>query len=336
MEPVTPATCKTMPKFPNHIMQMGSCSNHQQPGLDFDIIYGPVVVEVMIKLFFTPIAVRYLEVEQAGMVTAYLHAFLEKCAIHMRQPTGSEQKWNVCKVLKAHYRLRQSAFLWDEKFDDRIASIGFKRVVEDPCVYQRGDDDDAFLLIYVDDTLLTSATTAGIKRIKSWLGSLFLLEALPAGRRPTIVRGWQPLSDSFVAVRSLSSRYLAILSLSSFLFSSMTWRVVNDLPLKTMPRFDCGRNCVLRLRARSSPLEAGAPAFRCSVHRLVSKRAHGPDGRESAITGRSSSHVSNGNDWIRVLFSRAFYLAQETTLQLAIGLYYTSSKSYRRDATMTC
>jgi hypothetical protein len=30
---------------------------------------------------------------------------------------------------------------------------------------------------------------------------------------------------------------------------SKNWGVVNDMPVKTMSRCDCGRNCVLRLRA---------------------------------------------------------------------------------------
>jgi hypothetical protein len=60
----------------------------------------------------------------------------------------------------------------NENFDDGTRSMGYKRLIELPCVYQRGDYE--FLLIYVVDTLLTSATKEVVKSIKEQMGSLFL------------------------------------------------------------------------------------------------------------------------------------------------------------------
>jgi hypothetical protein len=84
------------------------------------------------------------------MVTACLHAYLEKYAMYMRQPTGFEEK------------------------AEGIRPMGFRRLPEDHCVYQRGED--GYLSIYVDDTLLMSAMKDGIKLIKGQLSDLFVIK----------------------------------------------------------------------------------------------------------------------------------------------------------------
>ncbi|XP_061477613.1 uncharacterized protein LOC133381984, partial [Rhineura floridana] len=87
----------------------------------------------------------------------FLHGELKK-EIYMEQPPGCEtQPGLVCKLQKSLYGLRQSARCWNEKLDDVLQSMNFKRCVADPCVYVKETKGGlTYCLVYVDDILYFS------------------------------------------------------------------------------------------------------------------------------------------------------------------------------------
>jgi hypothetical protein len=136
------------------------CGNFQK-GLDHGDTYSPVVNEVAVKIALTMIAKKNLECEQVDMVTAYLNAEMKNKRVFMRQPTGFQTDSNVvCLLLQALYGLRESAFLWNKLFTVEIKKLGFTPLLEDSCVFLRGDD---ILILYVDDSLIAAKTKGEIK-----------------------------------------------------------------------------------------------------------------------------------------------------------------------------
>lgn len=59
---------------------------------------------------------------------------------------------------KALYGLKQYGKAWNNKLNDIITKINFKRLVSDPCVYKKEDNNgniECILAVYVDDILIT-------------------------------------------------------------------------------------------------------------------------------------------------------------------------------------
>ena len=111
-----------------------------------------------------------LEPEQMDVKTAFLYGELKE-VIYMRQPKGYEAKGkedHVCKLNKSLYGLKQSPRQWNKRFDDFMSRIKFNRSKYDSCVYFKfiTPNTFVFLLLYVDDILLTSNDKSELTMIR--------------------------------------------------------------------------------------------------------------------------------------------------------------------------
>lgn len=78
----------------------------------------------------------------------------------MLQPIGyvdALQLYYVCLLLRSLYGLRQSANLWNKKFDDNLFQFDIMVSLADPCVYYNKGDLRTIIGIYVDDGVIVSA-----------------------------------------------------------------------------------------------------------------------------------------------------------------------------------
>jgi Reverse transcriptase (RNA-dependent DNA polymerase) len=75
-----------------------------------------------------------------------------------------QQPTHVCHLHKALYGLRQSPRVWYQKLSDTLFHLGFVTSASDPSLflYHKGSDV-AFLLVYVDDIILTENNVALIQ-----------------------------------------------------------------------------------------------------------------------------------------------------------------------------
>ena len=82
----------------------------QQPGIDFNQTFAPVVKMSTLRLILALVAAHNLEVLQLDVKTAFLHGRLDE-EIYIHQPEGyvvqGREKY-VCKLKKRLYGLRQS------------------------------------------------------------------------------------------------------------------------------------------------------------------------------------------------------------------------------------
>ena len=93
----------------------------------------------------------------------------------------------VCKLRKSLYGLKQSPKQWYKRFDSYMIRIGYKRCEYDCCVYVKSLDDDSssfiFLLLYVDDMLITAKSMVEVNKLKSLSSKEFDMKDLGATKK---------------------------------------------------------------------------------------------------------------------------------------------------------
>lgn len=111
--------------------------------------------------------------------SAFLHGDLQE-EIYMEQPQGFVQDPSlVCRLRKSLYGLKQAPRAWYAKMDSFLLTVGFTRCHSDPNVYiLHQDDTHTFLVLYVDDLLITGSHLSTIKVVKSALHDRFLISDL--------------------------------------------------------------------------------------------------------------------------------------------------------------
>lgn len=93
----------------------------------------------------------------------------------MRQPQGFERDPTlVYKINKSLYGLKQAPREWNERFDIFVKSLNFVQSKHDKCLYVFKDKEAlVYLLLYVDDIIITGNSDYLINKFKSALMSEF-------------------------------------------------------------------------------------------------------------------------------------------------------------------
>jgi transposase InsO family protein len=145
----------------------------QRKGFDYLETYAPVVKLVTVRMLLAIANEKHLEIHQMDVKTAFLNGDLKE-QIYMNQPEGFVEGSQVCKLNKAIYGLKQASRSWNEKFNQFMLTLKFRRSDEDYCLYiKQHEDDYIYLILYVDDIILISKYRAEIELIKQKLSSKF-------------------------------------------------------------------------------------------------------------------------------------------------------------------
>jgi hypothetical protein len=102
-------------------------------------------------------------IHQLDVKNVFLHCTLSE-TIYCSQPTGfvdPVQLDCVCLLNKSLYELKQAPRAWYNRFTTYITSLGFVEAKSDTSlfVFRRGTDT-VYLLLYVDDIVLTASSAA--------------------------------------------------------------------------------------------------------------------------------------------------------------------------------
>jgi hypothetical protein len=111
----------------------------------------------------------------------FLHGTLTD-TVYCQQPSGFEDSAHpdyVCRLNKSLYGLKQAPRVWYRCFATYLLSLGFAEAKSNTSlfIYQRGSDT-AYLLLYVDDIILTASSTGLHQRIVSALQQEFTMKDL--------------------------------------------------------------------------------------------------------------------------------------------------------------
>ncbi|KAL0391310.1 UNVERIFIED_CONTAM: hypothetical protein Slati_4542600 [Sesamum latifolium] len=88
---------------------------------------------------------------------------------------GEEQK--VYRLQRSIYGLKQASRSWNTCFDEVIRGYDFIKNDYDPCVYKKiSGSSVAYLVLYVDDTLLIGNDVKMLGDIKAWLSTQFSMK----------------------------------------------------------------------------------------------------------------------------------------------------------------
>jgi len=154
----------------------------QQEGIAYFETLSPVIKQVIVRLIFSIAVSRNWKVQQLDIYNAFLNGILIE--EDMKQPLGfvnSTLPSHGCQLHKSLYGLKQVPRAWYTCLSDFLLSIGFQASKVDTSLFILSDDTNIFyLLVYVDDILLTGRNSAILHRLIQLLSSEFKLRDLSA------------------------------------------------------------------------------------------------------------------------------------------------------------
>ncbi|GJX73618.1 ribonuclease H-like domain-containing protein [Tanacetum coccineum] len=153
----------------------------QQIGVDCDETFSLVVKPTTIRIMLSLAASRRWPVHQLDVKNSFLHGHLSE-TVYMHQPPGfrdPQRPNHVCLLHNSLYGLKQAPRAWFQRFAGYATRVGFShsRCDSSLFIYRQGSDI-AYLLIYVDDIILTATSATLLQRIITSLRSEFSMTGL--------------------------------------------------------------------------------------------------------------------------------------------------------------
>jgi len=153
----------------------------QRYGIDYEDTFSPVVKIATIRLVLSIAVSRGWCLRQLDVQNAFLHGVLEE-EVYMKQPPGFEkgnEQHLVCRLDKAIYGLKQAPRAWYSRLSTKLIDLGFKTSKSDTSlfIYKKGQVK-IFMLIYVDDIIVTGCSQETIEALLQDLKKEFALKDL--------------------------------------------------------------------------------------------------------------------------------------------------------------
>ena len=154
---------------------------HQEAGFDFNETFSPVVKPTTVRVMLTVALTKGWPIRQLDVNNAFLNGDLHE-EVYMVQPPGFEDPvhtQHVCRLHKSLYGLKQAPRAWFEKLQLALVNLGFISSKSDHSLFfQVTSTHSMFVLIYVDDILVTGSDRTQVECLISQLGSTFPLKDL--------------------------------------------------------------------------------------------------------------------------------------------------------------
>nr|GEU98904.1 ribonuclease H-like domain-containing protein [Tanacetum cinerariifolium] len=184
----------TLSRYKAHLVANGSS---QQLGIDFDETFSPVVKPAIIHTILSLVVSHQWPIHQLDVKNAFLNDDLSE-TVYMHQPPGFDDNrhpHHVCLLQRSLYGMKQEPQAWFQWFAYYATRAGFyhSRCDSSLFIYRQGSQV-AYLLIYVDDIILTASCPALLQQIigslnnefdRTDLGALNYFLGISAGRTPT-------------------------------------------------------------------------------------------------------------------------------------------------------
>lgn len=132
----------------------------QQTGIDcgdtFNLVVKLATIRIVLSLDFS----KSWCLQQLDVKNTFLHGHLSE-TVYMHQSLGFRDSHHpnyVCLLQKYLYSFKQSPHAWYQRFANFVRTMGFTHSVSNNSlfIYHQGNDI-AYLLLYVDDIILTTS-----------------------------------------------------------------------------------------------------------------------------------------------------------------------------------
>lgn len=174
-------TQKSDGSFERHKARLVGNGASQQVGVDCGETFSPVVKPATIRTVLSLALSKAWSIHQLDAKNAFLHGELKE-TVYMHQPLGfkdTDHPNHVCLLRKSLYGLKQAPRAWFKRFADYVSSIGFSQSTSDNSLFiYRNGTTVAYILLYVDDIILTASSDALRKSIMTLLSSEFAMKDL--------------------------------------------------------------------------------------------------------------------------------------------------------------
>lgn len=146
-------------------------------GLDYSDTFSPVAKMASVRLLLSIAAIRHWPLYQLDIKNAFLHGDLDE-EVYMEQPPGfvaqGESSSMVCRLHRSLYGLKQSPRAWFGRFSTVVQQFGMTRSEADHSLFYRHSAHGCiYLIVYVDDIVITGSDQEGILQLKQHLSSQF-------------------------------------------------------------------------------------------------------------------------------------------------------------------
>lgn len=153
----------------------------QQDGIDFHETFSLVIKPPTVRMVLA-LAVQFnWPIHQFDVSNAFLHGILEE-DVYMTQPKDFEDvqfPHHVCKLHKSIYGLKQAPRAWFHRLSMTLFNHGFAPSQVDPSLFlYHKDTMHAFLLVYVDDIIVTTNDSTFVPQLLQFLQQDFAMKDL--------------------------------------------------------------------------------------------------------------------------------------------------------------
>ncbi|KAK4380351.1 hypothetical protein RND71_002213 [Anisodus tanguticus] len=167
--------------FARHKARLVGNGKTQHVGVDCGEMFSSVVKPITIHTVLSLALSKAWPIHQLNVKNVFLHGDLKE-TIYMHQPLGlrdPKHPHHVCLLKKSLYGLKKSPRACYTRFVDYVLTIGFTHIRSDNSVFiYRRRSSLAYILLYVDDIILTASFDVLRQSIMTMLSSEFAMKDL--------------------------------------------------------------------------------------------------------------------------------------------------------------